>query len=78
MSTFENLLVEHENLMSHVLQRDTIKESLFQMYAGGVIKSLGAWGGDFVMVTAKTPEDLNYFKEKGFKTILPWNEMIAP
>lgn len=75
LETFEALLVEHENLMSHVLQRETIRESHFQMYSGGVIKSLGAWGGDFVMVTAKHIEDLDYFKNKGFSTIIPYQHM---
>lgn len=74
---FEYLLQEHENLMSHILQRDTIKESLFQMYAGGVIKSLGAWGGDFVMVTAKSRQDLDYFRHKGYCTIINYNNMIT-
>lgn len=75
LETFEALLVEHENLMSHVLQRETIRESLFQMYSGGIIKSLGAWGGDFVMATAKHIGDLDYFKNKGFNTIIPYQHM---
>lgn len=77
LDKFNLLINEHEILMSHALQRDTIKESLFQMYAGGTIKSLGAWGGDFVMVTAQKKEDLEYFKNKGFNTILRFDEMIS-
>ncbi|MCB9195718.1 MAG: GHMP kinase [Flavobacteriales bacterium] len=77
LESFEVLIREHEQLMSHILQRETIRESLFQMYTGGVIKSLGAWGGDFVMVTAKKSSDLEYFKDKGFNTILSFDEMIA-
>jgi mevalonate kinase len=77
LTEFENLLEEHEHLLSHILQRETIRESLFQLYTGGAIKSLGAWGGDFVMVTAKQESDLSYFKEKGFNTILSFNEMFA-
>jgi hypothetical protein len=41
----------------------------------GCIKSLGAWGGDFILVTGNE-KNWNYFKEKGFKTILSFKEMI--
>ena len=41
----------------------------------GVIKSLGAWGGDFVMVISnENPTD--YFMEKGYETVIPYEEMI--
>jgi hypothetical protein len=41
----------------------------------GEIKSLGAWGGDFVLVTGNesTP---TYFKNKGFETIISYSEMV--
>jgi hypothetical protein len=52
----------------------TIKESLFPDF-NGIIKSLGAWGGDFVLAIAKeNPTD--YFKERGFKTIVSYKDMI--
>jgi hypothetical protein len=35
---------------------------------------LGAWGGDFIMVTA-SQKDLQYFKNKGYQTIIPFAEM---
>lgn len=67
-------LEEHEAEMSNILEMHTIKESLFPDF-NGVIKSLGAWGGDFVMAIAKdNPTD--YFKERGFKTIVSYKEMI--
>lgn len=75
-AAFEETLLEHENLMAHILQRETIKESNFQLYKGGVIKSLGAWGGDFVMVTVRDENDLEYFKAKGYETILSFDQMI--
>ena len=67
-------LEEHEAEMSNILEMHTIKESLFPDF-NGVIKSLGAWGGDFVMAIAKeNPTD--YFKKRGFKTIVSYKEMI--
>ena len=47
---------------------------LFKDYKGE-IKSLGAWGGDFVLAAGpiNTPE---YFSRKGFNTIIRYNEMF--
>lgn len=76
LSEFEANLTKHENLVSSVLNTKTIKKSLFSDYNKGVIKSLGAWGGDFILVTVKNKSDLDYFKEKGYNTILSYSEMI--
>ena len=65
----------HEAILSNVLQRNTIKDDLFQLYKGGIIKSLGAWGGDFILVTGNI-YDLDYFRKKGYSTILSFDEMI--
>lgn len=71
---FASALEEHEAKMSNILEMRTIKESLFPDFKG-VIKSLGAWGGDFVLVIAKeNPTD--YFKERDFKTIVSYKDMI--
>ena len=71
---FELLLNEHETILSKTLQIPTVKNSLFSDY-NGTIKSLGAWGGDFVLVTG-TASDISYFKNKGYNTILPYPKMI--
>jgi galactokinase/mevalonate kinase-like predicted kinase len=76
LSQFEDLLNQHELILSSVLGIPTIKEQLFSDYKNGIVKSLGAWGGDFVLVTIKDKEDLNYFKKKGYHTTLSYNEMI--
>jgi mevalonate kinase len=71
---FEFLLNRHETLMSSVLEMATVKERYFSDFEG-TIKSLGAWGGDFVMVVSTTnPKD--YFESKGFSTLLHYSEMI--
>ena len=57
-----------------MIQQKPVKEVLFKDYSG-VIKSLGAWGGDFVLVTGNE-NDYQYFLNKGFKTIIPFNKMI--
>ncbi len=70
----EKLLVEHEQIISKIIQNKPIKELVFADYFGEV-KSLGAWGGDFVLATGNddTPK---YFKEKGFETVIPYKEMV--
>jgi len=71
---FQDLIEKHEALMSTVLETPTVKEKYFKDFNGSV-KSLGAWGGDFVMVTSEENPSA-YFKEKGFETILSYEEMM--
>ncbi len=74
LDEFELIITEHEQILSLILNQKPIKEILFTDYFGA-IKSLGAWGGDFVLVTGNkaTPA---YFKEKGYATILTYEQMI--
>lgn len=74
LNEFEDLLNTHENVISKTLTIPTIKETLFADYPGS-LKSLGAWGGDFILATG-TSETMGYFKSKGYTTILPYTEMI--
>jgi len=74
ISEFVRAVEKHEIHLSNILETRTIKEIAFPDF-NGVIKSLGAWGGDFVMVACKeSPKD--YFVSKGYETILTYNEMI--
>ncbi len=70
---FELLMKEHEILLASILQRNPI-QTHFKDYFGQ-IKSLGAWGGDFVLATGNedTP---HYFKEKGFETVITYKDMV--
>ena len=71
---FASELEKHEIIMSDILEMQTVKEQFFPDFKG-VIKSLGAWGGDFVLVISKD-NPASYFEERGFKTILPYKQMI--
>lgn len=74
LSEFEKLIITHEEIISNLIKQKTIKSRLFKDFNGS-IKSLGAWGGDFVLVTSKTnPTD--YFNDKGFDTVIPYTEMV--
>ena len=71
---FAAVMHTHERIMSQLLETATIQEELFSDFPGQ-IKSLGAWGGDFVMVVAnQNPQE--YFASKGYNTFLTYNEMI--
>lgn len=74
LAVFEKLIDKHELLISEIIQTPTIKTQLFSDYPRS-IKSLGAWGGDFILVTSAT-KDLDYFMKKGYNTIIPFVEMI--
>lgn len=74
LSEFAYLVEKHETHLSNILELQTIKEIAFPDFSG-VVKSLGAWGGDFVMVISKeNPKE--YFTNKGYETILTYDEMI--
>ena len=75
LDEFENLLREHEEIIAEVLHQKPIQQVNFKDYKGGIIKSLGAWGGDFILATGKK-NDMHYFTEKGYKTILNYSDMI--
>ncbi|MCF6129182.1 GHMP kinase [Flavobacterium sp. AS60] len=71
---FSVALDNHEIELSNILELPTVKEAFFGDF-DGVIKSLGAWGGDFVMsISKENPTD--YFKAKGFEIVIPYDEMI--
>lgn len=74
LSNFEKLIEEHENIIASIIELPKVKDQLFPDYFGA-IKSLGAWGGDFILATGNehTP---SYFKEKGYCTIIPYTEMV--
>ena len=77
LDTFSKLLSEHEAVLSSYLRLPTVKDSLFKDFSG-TIKSLGAWGGDFVLAIGEESYIEEYFISKGMQTILPFAQMILP
>ena len=75
LTTFEQLLNEHELLIAEITKQIPVKERLFSDYKHS-IKSLGAWGGDFILATGHRAYVETYFKIKGYSTILPFKEMV--
>ncbi|MEM5563921.1 GYDIA family GHMP kinase [Psychroserpens sp. AS72] len=74
LSEFQKLMDDHEQLISEIIKETPVKTRLFSDFKGS-IKSLGAWGGDFVMVATKV-NPTAYFESKGYTTILPYSEMV--
>ena len=74
LTEFERLINEHESFISNILGVVPVKEKLFPDFQGA-IKSLGAWGGDFILATGDkdTP---GYFKNRGFKVVMAYKEML--
>ena len=74
LKDFEFLITRHEHIISEIIKQKTVKALLFDDFNGS-IKSLGAWGGDFVIV-ASAENPTSYFKNKGFDIVIPYDDMI--
>lgn len=76
ISTFKQLIDEHENIVSSFLSLKKIKDEYFSDFNGSV-KSLGAWGGDFILVSGLDADYIQkYFKNKGYNNIIPYINII--
>ena len=74
LELFTQLISQHETVLSKILKTETVKDTLFPDF-NGAVKSLGAWGGDFVLVVSKE-NPMPYFVAKGYETVIPYEEMI--
>jgi len=76
-SEFSRIIVAHEQLVSDTLKIKRAKALYFSDFSGE-IKSLGAWGGDFVMATSDRPEAWvkKYFFNKGMNVFKTYRSLI--
>lgn len=74
LEEFKVLLQAHETLISKAISLPRIQTELFSDYTG-LIKSLGGWGGDFILATGREDEK-EYFRNKGYTTIFIYSELI--
>jgi len=75
LEEFSNLMTIHEQNLSDFLGIPTVKEKYFQN-CPSFVKSLGAWGGDFVL-TSKFGDYIKYFNGLGFTKIFAWKDLIS-
>ena len=71
------LISEHEALLSRVLGRPVLSETLFKGFPG-TAKSLGAWGGDFAMLCTQLPIDelKKTLKSIGINVIFKFDDIV--
>ncbi len=77
LSDFNQIVVEHEQITGKILGEMPIKEKSFRNF-DGEIKSLGAWGGDFVMITWKhsMAELQKILIEKNMHTLFRFDQIL--
>lgn len=75
LENFQQLIETHEQIISNIMKLKPIKQQLFADFNGSV-KSLGAWGGDFVLVASKK-NPTQYFINKGYETVLSYSDMLG-
>jgi mevalonate kinase len=75
IEAYDKLIESHELIISKLISKPTIKETLFKDFNGS-IKSLGAWGGDMIMATSHSDPN-RYFKEKGYSTIFKYEDLLV-
>jgi len=71
--TFNEMLKEHEEIISNIIYKKPIQKVLFKDFYGQ-IKSLGSWGGDFILASGDS-ETPSYFSKKGYNTVIPFSKM---
>ena len=77
LAEFEELIDHHEELIADITGLERVGPKLFHEFWGKT-KSLGAWGGDFMLVTSDRSEEETraFFEEKGFKDLLSFDQMV--
>ncbi|MFA8301152.1 MAG: GYDIA family GHMP kinase [Hyphomicrobiales bacterium] len=74
---FNELLTQHEDAISNVLNLPSIQKAEFNDFHG-TVKSLGAWGGDFLLFSSlmERKDTIAYLHNKGFNVIKPYDDII--
>ena len=70
-----NLLKQHEEITARIVGKVPVQGTRFADFQG-VVKSLGAWGGDFVWIVESKPQP-HYFEDLGYDEPISFNNMIA-
>jgi mevalonate kinase len=75
---FMTSMTMHEDLVASTLQLEKVKEASFSDFKGA-IKSLGAWGGDFILVATEMPKNyvVDYFKTRGLEVVYEYSDLIS-
>ncbi len=79
LGEFQSAIHSHEKFISERLGISPIKEHHFADFEGEV-KSLGGWGGDFIMAATSLDETYvkSYFSTKQLPLVLRWEDLLDP
>jgi mevalonate kinase len=77
LKTFQRLVDEHEQILGGIIHEMPVKTKHFSDFDGSV-KSLGGWGGDFIMAASAASEVYvrNYFNNKHLNIIFRYDEIV--
>ncbi len=71
---FSETMERHEQIISSLVGLEPVKNRLFQDYPYAM-KSLGGWGGDFILVVGGEGERVR-FRESGYSHIYSWDDLV--
>lgn len=76
LDDFRKLMSRHEAIIAHCIGKTPVQQKYPDF--DGSLKSLGAWGGDFLLAATEMPfeEVKNYFNKKGLTTIFKYQDLI--
>ncbi len=76
LDEFAMLMQCHERFITRCIGQEPVQKRFPDFE--GVLKSLGAWGGDFILAATDWTEDQvkDYFKRKGLEVIFGYKEMV--
>lgn len=71
------IMTEHERFIGETTHQEPIRKQQFADFPG-CIKSLGAWGGDFMLAASEIPETemKHYFNRHNLFTIFRFDELV--
>ena len=77
LNEFQQLIELHEKEVSALIGEVPVQARLFSDF-NGAIKSLGAWGGDFLLAATdwNSEKVKNYFAKRGLTEVFNWNEFV--
>ena len=77
LRVFQAIMEQHEEIVGRTIHQIPVREQYFNDFRGS-IKSLGAWGGDFILAASSGSEEYvrNYFIRKGLSTIFSYDDIV--
>ena len=76
LDEFAMLMQCHERIISRCIGQEPVQKRFPDFE--GVLKSLGAWGGDFILAATEWTENQvrEYFKGKGLEVVFGYNDLV--